>query len=207
MTENVQGIPQDHQIRCATDGEMETVARILGSAFTDDPVMGWICGNEPSFYWQVFHTELRLLYRHHEHVFINESGTGAAAWLPPGVSSELPFSFSKLGLAWGLLRHGGLASFTRAQQLGEVMKDAHPEEPHFYLHAIGARLDCQGRGIGSALLKHGTRLCDEAGCMAYLESSNVRNNPLYERFGFEVVAERKVADDGPTIWLMRRPAR
>ena len=64
----------------------------------------------------------------------------------------------------------------------------------------------RGRGIGSALLKHGTRLCDEAGCMAYLESSNIRNNPLYERFGFEVVEEKKVAEDGPTIWLMRRPA-
>ncbi|MEM8768046.1 MAG: GNAT family N-acetyltransferase, partial [Pseudomonadota bacterium] len=38
-----------------------------------------------------------------------------------------------------------------------------------------------------------------------LESSNIRNNPLYERFGFEVVEERQLGDDGPSIWLMRRP--
>lgn len=200
-----EGMPPDHQIRRAADGEIAVVARILGSAFTDDPVMGWVCGNQPSFYWQVFHSELRLLYRHHDHVFINESGTGASAWLPPGISSDVPLSFSKLGLAWDLLRYGGLASFSRLQVFGEAMKGAHPDAPHFYLHAIGARLDCQGRGIGSALLKHGARLCDQAGCMAYLESSNIRNNPLYERFGFEVVEEKQLGSDGPTIWLMQRP--
>ena len=49
-------------------------------------------------------------------------------------------------------------------------------------------------------------LCDQAGYPAYLESSNIRNNPLYERFGFEVTAEVTLPEDGPTMWLMERPA-
>jgi ribosomal protein S18 acetylase RimI-like enzyme len=81
------------------------------------------------------------------------------------------------------------------------------EEPHFYLHAIGARLDDQCRGIGSALPKHGTAICDAKGYPAYLESSNVKNNLLYDRYGFEITAEITLPDNGPTFWLMRRPAK
>jgi ribosomal protein S18 acetylase RimI-like enzyme len=40
---------------------------------------------------------------------------------------------------------------------------------------------------------------------AYLESSNERNVPLYERLGFEV-RERYVLPSGPPVWLMWRPA-
>ncbi|WP_458645714.1 N-acetyltransferase, partial [Mycobacteroides abscessus] len=39
---------------------------------------------------------------------------------------------------------------------------------------------------------------------AYLESSNIRNNPLYERFGFKVVEEIKPTTHGPSLWAMYR---
>lgn len=45
----------------------------------------------------------------------------------------------------------------------------------------------------------------EHGAVAYLESSNPLNVPLYERFGFEVIAEIQTGDS-PTIWPMLRPA-
>jgi ribosomal protein S18 acetylase RimI-like enzyme len=39
---------------------------------------------------------------------------------------------------------------------------------------------------------------------AYAESSNQRNVPLYQRFGFEVIQEISLPDGGPTLWTMRR---
>ncbi|HAT26776.1 MAG TPA: hypothetical protein DCS89_07175 [Gammaproteobacteria bacterium] len=51
------------------------------------------------------------------------------------------------------------------------------------------------------------RVCDKQGAIAYLESSNVKNNPLYERHGFEVIGEATSPDGGPTIWFMKRAAR
>lgn len=82
----------------------------------------------------------------------------------------------------------------------------HPEEPHWYLAMIGVDPSRQGRGLGSALLKAALRVVDEAGAPAYLESSNPRNTPLYERFGFQVMG--KVAPgDFPGLEPMWRPAR
>jgi hypothetical protein len=45
---------------------------------------------------------------------------------------------------------------------------------------------------------------DADGMPAYLESSNARNVPLYERHGFKVVGDFQALNDGPTIWRMWR---
>jgi ribosomal protein S18 acetylase RimI-like enzyme len=64
----------------------------------------------------------------------------------------------------------------------------------------------QGRGLGSALLKAGLARCDAEGAAAYLESSNPKNVPLYERHGFEVIGLVQPADFPPLIPMLR-PAR
>ena len=61
----------------------------------------------------------------------------------------------------------------------------HPEEPHWYLPLIGVDPIEQGRGCGSALLRVGLSRCDADRLPAYLESTNPKNIPLYERYGFE----------------------
>jgi GNAT superfamily N-acetyltransferase len=83
----------------------------------------------------------------------------------------------------------------------------HPREPHYYLHAIGARRGNQGKGLGSALLKHVTRRCDEEAMPAYLESSSPLNIPLYQRHGFEVQAEEPIGEGGPPLAFMWREPR
>lgn len=198
--------PADQRIRQATDADSKAVADILGSAFAEDPVFHWVCAGGAELCGRVFGAEHRQLYRFHDHVFINETETGAAMWLPPGVSPTVPIGFPMLGVALAMLRHGGFGSLQRGTRLNEKLAEHHLEEPHFFLHAIGARSGCQGRGIGSALLKHGLEVCDAAGYPAYLESSNIRNNPLYERFGFEITDEITLPGRGPTLWLMYRPA-
>jgi len=64
----------------------------------------------------------------------------------------------------------------------------------------------QGRGLGSALLEAGLARCDAEGAMAYLESSNPKNVPLYERYGFEVLGVIE-PEDFPPLTPMLRPAR
>jgi ribosomal protein S18 acetylase RimI-like enzyme len=91
-------------------------------------------------------------------------------------------------------------------QVGALMEEFHPKEPHWYMPMIGVDPSRQGQGYGSALLKAALKHCDADGLPAYLESSSPRNVPLYERHGFEVIGEIKPGDH-PGITPMYRAAR
>lgn len=196
----------EHDIHLATSTEMNMVADILGSAFVDDPILEWLCG-EPAIYSSLFLLEIDTLYKQHRHIYLNKDKTGAAIWLPPGVAVKPALHWRLFPTAFQLIRESGLKSLQRSSQFVQLMAQWHIQEPHFYLHAVGASLGNQGRGLGSALLKAGLKACDEAAIPAYLESTNEKNNPLYERFGFEVIGEQRLPDGGPMIWFMQRPKR
>ena len=108
---------------------------------------------------------------------------------------------------WRLVLHSGLSVLPRIRQAQDTMARHHPAEPHYYLHAIGVRRNCQGLGVGSALLKHVTRRCDAENMPAYLESSTPRNVPLYRRHGFEVIGEEPIGRGGPPLCFMWREPR
>jgi ribosomal protein S18 acetylase RimI-like enzyme len=92
-----------------------------------------------------------------------------------------------------------------AAKVGELMDAFHPDEPHWYLSMIGVDPARQGRGLGSAMLRHTLALCDADGLAAYLESSNPKNISLYERHGFEVLGQIQ-PDDFPGLTpMLRRP--
>jgi len=88
----------------------------------------------------------------------------------------------------------------------EQMDQYHPKELHWYLPVIGVDPPSQGKGLGSALLQHALAECDRQHLPACLESSNPRNNPLYERHGFEVMGVIQ-SGDSPPVWPMLRKAR
>ena len=63
---------------------------------------------------------------------------------------------------------------------------------------------CQGRGTGTALIRHGLALADRDGVPAFLETGKPRNVPYYERLGFRVAEEGDAPDGGPHMWFMLR---
>ena len=79
----------------------------------------------------------------------------------------------------------------------------HPSEPHWYLAFACTRLDRQGHGIGTALIREGLKRCDEGGLPAYLEATSKRNRNLYERLGFRM-SGRIDLPAGPPLWAMWR---
>ncbi|MDP1701722.1 MAG: GNAT family N-acetyltransferase [Aestuariivirga sp.] len=80
-----------------------------------------------------------------------------------------------------------------------------PEEPHWYLAFIGVDVSHQGQGIGSKLLKPMIDKFDHEECLAYLESTNAANIPLYERLGFNLIGCIEVDDCPPLFPMVRRP--
>jgi ribosomal protein S18 acetylase RimI-like enzyme len=82
----------------------------------------------------------------------------------------------------------------------------HDRGPHFYLGEIGTRAEAQSQGLGSLLLREVLDRCDRQGLGAYLESSNIRNVPFYERHGFVVMSELEVAPDCTLRPMWREPS-
>lgn len=89
--------------------------------------------------------------------------------------------------------------------MGEMGK-WHPSDPHWYLFSIGVDPHRQNEGLGSVLMEHALPKCDSNGIMSYLESSNPRNVPFYQRHGFDVLQVVQVGSS-PTFTLMVREPR
>jgi ribosomal protein S18 acetylase RimI-like enzyme len=195
--------PATGTIATAEKNQGALLGDILGDAFTNDLCFNWVIPDR-RLYPRFFRLLADRLYLPQQHCYLDKEGRGAAMWLPPGTSSALPLSAAQLLLVARLVLHSGVGILKNLQQAQEVMDRHHPREPHYYLHAIGARLASQGQGVGSALLKVGTRICDREQMPAYLESSSERNTALYQRHGFEVVAEEPIGKGGPPLYFMWR---
>ncbi len=199
-------------------------ADILTDAFSDDPFMGWVFGDKRSqalpTWWSFIGStapEGAELWR------IDDDA--ASMWHPPRHAAEdgdepepsadeehdegrgeedsddeEPNPFVEMMLPWV----GG-----RLQEIIDMLTSGfalRPEEPHWYLLALGTRAASQGHGLGAGLVRPVLDRCDEQGLGSYLESSNPRNIPFYHRLGFEIVNEHWTPDRTAVMTGMwRRP--
>jgi len=125
---------------------------------------------------------------------------GVALWLPPGVHPDEDAMNSLLQLTSPQMQKDGPAVF-------EQMARNHPKEPHWFLPFIAVDPMHQGKGHGSALMQHALVPCDRDHVLAYLESSNPKNIPLYERHGFELLSTIQVGTSPPIFPMLRKPRR
>jgi GNAT superfamily N-acetyltransferase len=190
------------EIRSAAMSDAQEVADILAEAFSHDPVMGWMYGNtrpqRGTFLELARSVYLRDGFGH----IVDDSAT--ALWLPAGVEEKLPL-MSELRLIMSIFRSGGFGALQRGQTTEQVMKASHPETPHYYLFAVGVREKMKGKGLGGRIIREGLRRADAAGAPAYLENSNPKNTPLYERLGFKAIAPLALPAGAPQLLGMMRP--
>ena len=125
---------------------------------------------------------------------------GVALWLPPGTT---PDEERFIGF---LQETADKNSLEEGFRVFESMDTYHPTEPYWYLPLIGVDPIHQGIGIGAALMNHALQRCDREQLPAYLESTNPKNIPLYERHGFEVMGKIKFGKC-PVVTPMFRAAR
>lgn len=126
---------------------------------------------------------------------------GAALWLPPGVEPD------DAALGEVMRTTASPQSMVDGAQVMQQMASYHPHEPHWYLPLIGIDPKYQGEGLGGALLDHALEICDRDGALAYLESSNPRNVPLYQRYGFEIMGRIQFGTSPTLVPMLRRPRR
>ncbi|GLP74739.1 N-acetyltransferase [Mycobacterium antarcticum] len=196
--------------RPATRTDVGAMSTTLGRAFFDDPVMCWMLPDAERRRRKLHELFAALTRYHHlarggvEVVPDGSGGIGGAAlWDPPGEwrQTRLEELRAMPRLLWAFGR-----SLQRGLVLEELMKKAHPEEPHWYLAIIGSDPEVRGKGYGQALMSSRLERCDAEHAPAYLESSNPDNVPYYQRFGFEITGEI-TPPGGPTLIAMWRAPR
>lgn len=189
-------------VRSAAESDEAAVIAILMLAFSANPPTRWLFP-DPGRYVQLYPRFVRGFggaALAHGSADLLADGSGAALWLPPGIDFDAAALAELMNEAIDPQRRD--ASFTL---LGELARHR-PQPPHWYLPLIGVDPARKLRGHGSTLLRHAMQRCDRDHMPAYLESSDPKNIPLYERHGFVVQATVQVADS-PPLFPMFREAR
>ncbi len=180
------------EIRTIDPSNRDVAWQVFATAFADDPVMRWVIADprRDGSAFEGLDLALHGAPDSGELLYDGDVAVGAAQWDPPGHEPPPSESMRSLPIFARALR----GRLPRGIALAVSTARRRPKEPHWYLATIGAV--SQGQGIGTTLLRH--RL-DEIEGPAYLESSNIANNPLYERFGFKVTGEIHLPMGGPTL--------
>ena len=191
-------------VRHALPEDLGSLERPLVAAFHDDPWVAWMYPDDaarPEQSGAFFRLALEAGLKR-GHTYATAGDEAVAVWSPPGidvfdeteVGSIMTMLGEQLGDWAGVVAEGLLS-----------LAAHHPDEPHFYLLALGTDPSAQGKGHGSTLIGHILSVCDAQVLPAYLESSNIRNVPFYERHGFEVVTEVKMPQGPPLRPMYRAP--
>jgi GNAT superfamily N-acetyltransferase len=198
------------QARPAQNADIRELSGVMARAFYDDPVMTWVLPDDAARLGSLARMFTAITRHHHlagggSEVACDGPAIGAAAlWDPPNRWKQTGREqFAMLPL---FFRVFGFRS-AHVRQIQEIMKREHPEEPHWYLAAIGSDPTVRGKGFGQVLMRSRLDRVDAEHAPAYLESTKHQNIAYYQRFGFEVTGEIVLPEGGPTMWPMWRAPR
>jgi ribosomal protein S18 acetylase RimI-like enzyme len=192
--------------RRATLADTDRLARLLTSAFLNDPIMDWIARPGPKRAAGLSAFFAMLLQRRAipaGEVWMSDNGSACAMWLPPGAPAGPTGFVQQMRTLPLFVKLCGFERLSRGSAMSDAMRAAHPHERHFYLFFIAVDPALQGQGLGAAILDATLARIDAAGQPAYLENSNPRNTRLYERAGFVAGPSISPAAAPPLIPMWR----
>jgi ribosomal protein S18 acetylase RimI-like enzyme len=185
----------------ATASDEASIIDVLVRANWADPAARWVWPDSQRFlmYFPSFVRAFGGKAFAHGSAYYIDGYIGAALWLPPDVHPD----------------ENALIALLQRTVSDQIQKDVfavfeqmgryHPNEPHWYLPLMGVDPSQQSKGFGSALLQHILIQFDRNNKLAYLESSNPRNIPLYKRHGFELLGTIQTGTSPSIAPMLRRP--
>lgn len=192
--------PSSDKVRIVDVSEYKAAALALAEAFKDDDVSRYFLDTvdradwTPEQKWDL-HVSIfeYVVYAHILKGLVTTVGSdyGAVAlWMPPGNNMDDFLTVFRSGmwrLRYRLSREGRKRFFTEFMPLLHDTKASimgERDATSWYLVYIGTKPSARGKGYCRKLIEHVTDIADQEGRATYLESSNVRNVPIYRRMGF-----------------------
>lgn len=189
----------------ATLEDTGEIATILGEAFDDDPIISYMLGNSGRAN-DFFRALFQYIYLPFDCSFYVSNGDeemmGCALWSKPGQDPNA-LSLGFFQVLWHNRRNISFDSLKRLLAISSLCQRYHPQEPHYYLCALGVKAPFRRQGVASRLLTHVLAIADQEQVLAYLENSKEQNLTLYQKHGFEVI-DQHVLPNGSPIWFMQR---
>jgi len=185
----------------ATASDEAAIVDVLVRANLADPASRWLWPDPQQFllHFPSFVKAFGGRAFAHRSAYYVDGYSGATLWLPPNVN---PDEDSLITLVQRTVSDQIQKDFFAVfEQMGRY----HPSEPHWYLPLMGVDPSQQGKGLGSALLQYTLMQFDRDNKLAYLESSNPRNIPLYKRHGFELLGSIQIGTSPSIAPMLRRP--
>jgi ribosomal protein S18 acetylase RimI-like enzyme len=199
--------------RTLDSGQLDAAAAAYTRAFMDDPFSVWVTpdplrrGHDLPLF---FRMAMRYAMRFGGRVEVSDEPLRAVAtWLAPAHPLPTNLGMLRTGLL-GMLWAGGWSGAGRFFTFGDTLEGLHARdvnEPHWYLWLLAVDPPFQGKGLGGALLRPRLQEADRERLPCYLETAKESNVSLYQRYGFEVLREQTLGQDGPRFWTMLRTPR
>jgi GNAT superfamily N-acetyltransferase len=188
------------EARVATERDLDAVTGVLTAAFEGDPVWGWAFPDRADLeVWWRFNIRSALRF---PWVWVLGDLAAVSMWIPPG-ESEL--TAEEEAQVEPMIKELAGSRASQVMELLERFDSSHPERPpHYYLSLLGIDPARRGQGHGMALLEQNLATIDAEGLPAYLESSNPKNDPRYEKRGFRRIGEFTRPDEELTVATMWR---
>jgi GNAT superfamily N-acetyltransferase len=185
-------------------------AALLSRVFWDDPMAVFLFPDtgerrelQPHFYTtNIEHAAVG------GELYTTSSFKGVAVWRFPGDDTRQKVEPGK-DPRNRLPELMGRGPFERLMVITESLYAMHRslvKGKHCYLLFLGVEPGQQQKGIGSLLIKPVLQRADDEGLPCYLETMKEVNLAFYGKHGFRVGDEKQIADGGPHIWALLRPA-
>lgn len=199
---------------CQLDrSQIATASEIAAKAFEDNPVFNYLIPDDLESRSQALTwlTSKAIAYCiQHKHIYTTSDLQGIAAWLPPGAFSSQPIQLLQMALQLQLY---ALPSKVGWNHLGQwlnflsVTEQAHQQDmgdlPHWYLGIMVVHPSFQGKGVGSRLLQPILQRASDEGLACYLITFTEQAVCFYQKNGFEIVRNQKIAPNAPPFWALK----
>jgi GNAT superfamily N-acetyltransferase len=212
----------DITYRKLSESDVRATARVLASAFADNPAYAWMHPRtatrqrdlraffERNLRW---HLPLDLTWV----ATCGSSVVGTSTLEPPG---GVPAGVRQAITHWLVptVRDQGLRTFLRINaaeaEFCRRYRALTHGSPYYHVHAVAVAPDFQGRGIGSMLvattLREFERLSSHEPAPAVVSTQLERNLPLYQRAGFVLREDHlmgvRSGTRGYRSWFMEKPS-
>ena len=187
--------------------QIKPASRMLDRAFRDDPVTRYAFGADIASERPYAYEFLLRYYFGQALIYTpSERLEGIAIWQRYPLAKLSFWHSITSGAIWPALRTGTGAG-NRMRVLEKYMEQKHAElvpAPHWYLAMLGVDPQFQGQGYASLLLNSMLARIDEEQLPCFLETTKAKNVPLYQHFGFNVIAEYVLPDSAVKFWGMLR---